>query len=111
MDYDLETEIEDEYFHIRIAPKGNTTVGELAGRMEKNGLEYVSTIGGYEAEADLAEDSIEITLDTETGDESPDALVAATEEVRGYLEDEQLPDDFVDRFRGGTRQSDSFRYK
>lgn len=113
MDYDIETETDGDYFHVRVEPAGNTAVGELAGRLERERYmpNLEGEINGYEAEAELTDDAIEITLDLTTGEESPQALVEATEQIHEYLEDTPLPDEFVDQFRGGPKKGMSHDYK
>lgn len=112
MGYQLDTEMDGDFFHVRIEPDGATDLGELAGRLEQYGLPGSDgEINGYDAEAQLTDDAIKVTLDTTTGDDSPQALVEATEEIRGYVEQYELPDEFVDQFSGGMRTEETFPYK
>lgn len=111
MDYNLETEMDGDYFRVRIEPQKNTDVGELAGRMERNGLEYAEAdISGYPAEAELTDESIEIELDISQGDR-PLQTHEITENIRGYFEDTDLSQDFIDQFSGGMKTSESHIYK
>jgi hypothetical protein len=102
LNYEIETDVEDDYVAMALSPEGTTSLNELEGRLEQNGFTPETEIQGYDVETKVYDDVIELRLDVAGEELDLQELADAKDEVHEYLDQPDLPDEVIERYAGGN---------